>query len=47
VVLAEVIRCETLVAGAKYEVAVEFSGIDESHRLALQRFIRREIMQKS
>lgn len=46
VVLAEVIRCQAVVAGDRYDVAVEFTGIDESHRLALQRFIRKEITAK-
>jgi hypothetical protein len=46
VVLAEVIRCKQLIAGTKYEIATKFSGIDESHRLALIKFIRAEILSK-
>lgn len=44
VVLADVVRCKSVVAGRKYEVAVTFSGIDESQREALIRFIRAEIL---
>jgi hypothetical protein len=44
VVLADVVRCRSVVAGRKYEVAVTFSGIDESHRDALIRFIRKQIL---
>jgi c-di-GMP-binding flagellar brake protein YcgR len=43
VVLAQVIRCDTKVVGHKYDVAVEFSGIDENHRRALVKFIREKI----
>lgn len=43
VVLAEVIRCKMIVAGRKYEVAVSFTGIDESHRRALIKFIQDQI----
>jgi hypothetical protein len=46
IVLAEVIRCQTVAAGEKYEIAVIFSGIDESHRAALEQFIQREITSK-
>jgi hypothetical protein len=46
VVLAEVVRCKALVPGRKYEIALSFSGIDESHRNALVRFIRAEILSK-
>jgi len=46
VVLADVVRCKSLVPGRKYEVAVRFSGIDESHREALIRFIRAEILSR-
>jgi len=44
VVLAEVVRCKSVVAGRKYEVAVNFTGIDETQREALIRFIRAEIL---
>ena len=44
VVLADVVRCKSIVAGRKYEVAVTFSGIDETHQEALIRFIRAEIL---
>ncbi len=47
VVLGEVIRCQTLVAGAKYVLAINFSGIDESQRQALMRFIRAQILAKA
>lgn len=47
VVLADVVRCKTLVAGHKYEVALRFSGIDETQRQALMRFIRAEILSGS
>jgi c-di-GMP-binding flagellar brake protein YcgR len=47
VVLAEVIRATTLVAGHRYEIAVTFSGIDASHQRALSRFIREEITKKT
>jgi len=40
VVLARVIRCQTEVPGERYEVALQFDGIDESQRAALVRFIR-------
>jgi c-di-GMP-binding flagellar brake protein YcgR len=43
VVLGTVIRCSSVVPGRKYEVAVEFTGIDENHRRALIRFIREQI----
>ena len=46
VVLADVVRCTSVVAGRKYEVALTFSGIDETHREALIRFIRQEILTK-
>jgi c-di-GMP-binding flagellar brake protein YcgR len=46
VVLADVVRCKSLVAGHKYEVALIFSGIDEMHRQALIRFIKAEILTK-
>ena len=44
VVLADVVRCKSIVSGRKYEVAVTFSGIDETQREALIRFIRAEIL---
>ena len=44
VVLAEVIRCKAVIPGARYEAALVFTGIDESHRLALIRFILSEII---
>ena len=44
VVLADVVRCTKVVAGRKYEVALTFAGIDESHREALIQFIRKEIL---
>jgi hypothetical protein len=47
VVLAEVIRCKTVVPGRKYVVAATFSGIDENQRDALIRFIRKEILTKA
>lgn len=40
VVLGEVVRCTAIVPGRRYEVALEFTGIDESHRRALIKFIR-------
>lgn len=43
VVLAEVVRCSSVVPGRKYEVAVAFSGIDENHRRALIKFVREQI----
>ncbi len=46
VVLAEVLRCTSLVAGRKYEVATKFTGIDENHRRALIRFIRSQLALK-
>jgi c-di-GMP-binding flagellar brake protein YcgR len=46
IVLAEVVRCDSVVPGERYDVAVEFSGIDESHREALRRFIQKEITSK-
>ena len=46
IVLAEVVRCMTLVPGRKYEIALSFSGIDESQREALIRFVRAEILSK-
>jgi len=47
VVLAEVVRCTSVVAGRKYEVATKFTGIDENHRRALIQFIRKQITEKS
>ena len=46
VVLAEVVRCKTVVPGRKYVVAANFSGIDENQQNALIRFIRKEIITK-
>ena len=43
VVLAEVVRCIALEEG-KFEIALTFTGIDESHRQALILFIRNEIL---
>jgi hypothetical protein len=47
VVLAEVVRCKTVVPGRKYVVAATFSGIDENQQNALIRFIRKEIITKA
>ncbi len=47
VVLAEVVRCSSVVPGRKYEVAVTFSGIDENHRRALVKFVREQITQRT
>ncbi len=44
IVLAEVMRTSPIVAGRTYHTAVVFTGIDESHRTALIRFIRAEIL---
>jgi c-di-GMP-binding flagellar brake protein YcgR len=46
IVLAEVVRCDLVVPGRKYEIALRFSGIDESQREALIRFIKAEILSK-
>lgn len=46
VVLARVIRCQAEVPGERYEVALEFDGIDESQRTALVRFIRHVLDKK-
>ena len=43
VVLAEVVRCKSRVAGSRYEVALVFSGIDESQRRALIQFIKERL----
>ena len=43
VVLAEVLRCKTVVPGVRYQVAVLFKGIDENQRQALERFIREQV----
>ncbi len=43
VVLAEVVRCKAM-GEKKYEIALIFEGIDESHRQALILFIRKEIL---
>ena len=46
VVLAEVVRCTSIVAGHKYEVALTFTGIDENHRRALIKFVREQITER-
>ena len=46
VVLTEVVRCKAITVGDKYEIATKFSGIDESERNALIRFIKAEIVSK-
>jgi len=46
VVLAEVVRCLDQVPGHRYEVGVRLTGIDESHRRALVRFIRAEVLKR-
>lgn len=40
IVLAEVVRCNAVIIGARYDIALVFSGIDEGQRQALVRFIR-------
>ncbi len=44
IVLAEVVRCTGRSGGKNYEVAVRFTGIDQSHRQALSRFIKAEVL---
>ncbi|RME23050.1 MAG: PilZ domain-containing protein [Deltaproteobacteria bacterium] len=46
VVLAEVVRCQSKVPGARYHVGVRFTGIDESHRRALVKFIQVEVLKR-
>ena len=46
VVLAEVVRCQAEVPAVRYTVGVRFTGIDESHRRALMKFIRVEVLKR-
>ena len=46
VVLAEVVRCSPRAGGKTFEVAVRFTGIDQSHRQALSRFIKAEVLSR-
>lgn len=47
VALAEVIRCKAVISGARYEVALAFSGIDERQRQALLKFIKDHLPKRS
>ena len=47
IVLAEVVRCNAVIIGARYDIALVFSGIDEGQRLALVRFIRDNLPKNS
>ena len=40
VVIAEVVRVEAI-GGGKYEIGVDFSGMDEGHRLALDKYVKK------
>lgn len=42
VILGEVVRIEAISEG-KYDIGVKITGIDEGHRLALEKFIKEEI----
>lgn len=46
VVLAEVVRCSSRTGEKNFEVAVRFTGIDQSHRQALSRFIKAEVLSR-
>lgn len=47
VVLAEVVRCNAVIIGARYDVALVFSGIDERQRQALVKFIQDNLPRRS